>query len=550
MMSLEEKIVMLHKCVIRCGLTERGINMRLNRNQKKNIIYSLVMNMAIFIVLNLLFYSTYESQLDEMVLAALCGVSGIRTSYVLFSNIILGKIWVGLISAIPTINWYFLSLVFSVFLSLFLIAYIILKRSNNKIGITVSFVFIVFLGYECYIFPGSMKTASLLVVTTLMIFVDSIESNIYRCEKIIKRIRKYLIIILAILASLLNFPAFIITAICGVVCVFFYGLFMVGKNDFRGYRQEVVKKEVVKYVVSTTVIIFSIVFFFQIVDIAGYWMTGQMNALKYRSTVIRMYGYGMGDYDEIYEGEYGIDNIEYRAIKNGSFGVSSEDGWQILDDFTKAERGISFAKILKYFKKVPIMLFKYGIFYLYIIMLFMLFFSRITRKKEFIWLEIGLLIWDFFVLYLFGACWNNCMIFSVIVSLLLPLLFVLKDSKEAEYQYLWAYLVMLSIVLYSKFSPGMVFSVSNEDMSERLGELPSAPVNMIDLNAYFKTFSAWDIYMEDILWQENLKISNGAYALVEGFEDKILTKTPSDYAYYEWVYNPNGLDPWKLVFDD
>ena len=75
------------------------------------------------------------------------------------------------------------------------------------------------------------------------------------------------------------------------------------------------------------------------------------------------------------------------------------------------------------------MLFKYGIFYLYIIMLFMLFFSRITRKKELIWLEIGLLICDFFVLYLFGACWNNCMIFSVIMSLLLPLLFVLKDSK-------------------------------------------------------------------------------------------------------------------------
>ena len=37
---------------------------------------------------------------------------------------------------------------------------------------------------------------------------------------------------------------------------------------------------------------------------------------------------------------------------------------------------------------------------------------------------------------------------------------------------------------------------------------------------------------------------------MEGFEDKILTKTPSNYAYYEWVYNPRGLDPWKLVFDD
>lgn len=526
--------------------------MNLNKNQKKNIMHSLILNIAVFIVMNLLFYPTYESQLDEMELAALCGVSGIRTAYVLFSNIMLGKIWVGLFSVIPSVNWYLISLLLSVFLSLFLITYIILKRSNNKIGITVSFVFLLFVGYECYVLPGSMKTASLLVVVMLIIFCDSIESyvNGIKTDKIINRIQKCLIIILACFASLLSFPAFVITVLCGVFPVVFYCIFMLGKKDLQKCKENLIKKEFVKCFVGLTASIFIIVLFSQIVDIAGYWMTGRIEALKYRSTVIRMYGYGMKDYDESYDEKFEIDNEEYNAIKNGSFGISSEEGWQILDDFTKAEQGISFAKFFKYFRTVPIMLFKYGIFYLFIIMLFILFFTRIITKGKFVWLEVGLLLFDFLILYFFNACWNNCMIFIVIMPLLVPQLLALKDSEEVEYQYLWAYLMVLSVVLYPKFSPGMVSSVSYENMSERLTSLPSAPINMIDLNAYFKTFSAWDIYMENILWSENLKISNGAYALIEGFEDKILTETPPDYAYYEWVYNPRGLDPWKLVFDD
>lgn len=526
--------------------------MRLNRDQKKNIRYSLIMNIVIFIVMNLLFYPTFESQLDEMVLAAVCGVSGTRTAYVLFSNIVLGKVWLGLLSVIPTINWYLITLILSVFLSLSLISYIILKRSDNKIGKTVSFVCAVFVGYECYILPGSMKTAAVLTIAMLIIFADSIESHAYgvKGRKIVNRIRKCLIVFLAVFASLLSFPIFSITIMCGSVCLSIYGIFMFGKNSLQRCKVQLMKKEFLKYCTGMAIGIFIIVFFFQIVDIASYRMTGRIDALKYRSTVIRMYGYGMGDYDDSYEGDYGVDNIEYNAIKNGSFGMSGEDGWQILDDFTKAEWRLSFSKILDYFRTVPIMLFKYGIFYLFIIMLFMLSFSRISRKKELVCIEIGLLLFIFLVIYLFNACWNNCMIFMVIMLLCVPLILTMKASKEAEYQYLWAYLVVLSIVLYSKFSPGMVSTVSSENMSERLADIPSEPVNMIDLNAYFKTFSAWKVYSEDILWHENLIISNGAYSLMEGFEDKILTKTPSNYAYYEWVYNPRGLDPWKLVFDD
>lgn len=525
--------------------------MGLNIEQKKYIKSSITMNVVIFIIINLLFYSTYESQIDEMVLAVLCGTVGFRTAYVLYSNVVLGKIWTILLSFFPRINWYMISLTVLVFIALSAISYIAMKRLNNRIGIILSFVFVVFIGYECYILPGSMKTSAVLIVAMFLVFVDGIELYLDRGEgrTITNKMRTGIIVFLAISASLISFTTFLISLINGLVCLGIYGIFKFRKNGLKGSKEEIVKKALIRYTVSLTAGIMAVVLFFLAVDCVSYHVTGQENALKYRSAILHMYGFGMGEYDESYQEEYGIDITEYTTIKSGSFGVTSEEGWRILDKLSK-ERKLSFISFLTYFRTIPIMLFKYRIFYLFIIMLFLLFFTKTERKAELIWVETGLLLFDFLIAYLFNVCWTNDIIFILILPILLPLLLFLKNTEEREYQYLWVYLTVLGIVLYSKFSPEMVSHVSNEDMTAKFADLSNDSINLIDLNAYFNEFSAWKTYDANILQSENLKISNGAYALFDGFADKIIRETPSDETYYEWVFNPKGIDIWKLVFED
>ena len=166
------------------------------------------------------------------------------------------------------------------------------------------------------------------------------------------------------------------------------------------------------------------------------------------------------------------------------------------------------------------------------------------------WTQILLLFSSFLVLYICHAWQNNGIVFVVILPLILPLLLVQKDAPEREYRYLWAYLVVMSVILYGKFSSNMVSGVSTENMSDRFASLGGGQTNMLDLNAYLKSFSSHKNYTRGILTAEHVVISNGAYALMDGFENYIMSSVPSENQKYEWVYNTKEISIWNMVFLD
>lgn len=523
------------------------ITMSTSNNWKKKLIYCAALNYGIYLLMSLLFYSTYECQLDEMRQAAICGVSGTRSAYILYSHVLIGWILKGLASLMPTINWYFAYLSGLVIVALSIISYVIVKRTNNKIGWTVSAVLSCFIGYECYVLPGAMKTVSVLGIAMLLLLADYIETKNFK-----NRRQEGLIVLLAVLGSMVHFSAFLVTLLIG--CVSMAGYYVI--RNAKALRS-IWKKErkadwnVIAYLAAFAVVVIAFIGVFRIVDCLSYRVSGREDAGKYRSAMIRMYGYGMGDYDNRFAEKYGIDSAEYSSIKKGSFGVTGESTWEKLDGLSRERGKLSGTAINSYFKTVPISLFKYGIFYLFVLMMFLILYSPIKEKKLLVWSEIVLLLLSFFVAYLFHACQNNWTVFIIILPLLLPLVLCLKGAEAKEYRYLWAYLAVLSVILYSKFSSGMVSGVSGEDVAKRFSELPAGgQVNLVDLNAYFKSFSAQRIYVKDLMSFQNLKTSNGAYALLEGFDDDVLNAYPSENRKYEWVYNAKEISVWDLVFED
>lgn len=519
--------------------------MKLNKKSIRDIVYALGINYSIYILLHLFFFTTYESQLDIMMQAAVQGVSGTKTASILYSNVILGWIIKGFTIEISFINWYYVYLVFMVIVSLSIISYIMILRTGRKMGTTVSVILASFIGYECYILPGYMKSASVLGMAALVLLADTIGRSALNSKK-----RKWGIIVLIVLCSMVSMSVFMITLLLGIVGLIVYDGSQHGWVFFSWLRKDgKFVKEQVKPLAFIAVGMIAGVILLRGIDVVSYHVRGYENSAKYRSAVIRMYGYGMGDYDPSYTEKYGIDSAEYDSIKKGSFGVTGESTWKTLKKLSKEHEKISFKVVNMYFKSVPLKWFKYGTFYLFLIMLFLLSYAPSRKKKVTVWTQIILLFITFFVLYVCHAWWNNWIVFVAVLPLILPMLLAQKDAPEKEYRYLCAYLVVMSVILYGKFSSGMVSGVSSGDMSEKFVALTTEQKNIIDLNAYLKSYSAQKNYTRGILKANNVVVSNGAYALMEGFEDDVMTAYPSENEKYEWIYNTKDLSIWNMVFE-
>lgn len=520
--------------------------MKLNKRQKKILLFALISNYAIYLCMHLFFYSTYESQLDIMMQSALYGVSGKASAYILYSNVILGWILKALTSVMPSLNWYYMYLSLSVILSLSLISYILVKRADNKIGRTIAFVISCFLGYQGYVLPGAMKTAGVLAVSLLFLFADSYEMSAYK-----KKMRVFVMFTLAVLGSMTQLSAFLLTFLIGSVCLLCYYVIVYSEkeDDIKGAKVFICKKpKDVKRVMALVGGMLAVIVLLYVVDICSYRLSGREMAATYRGTMCRIYGYGLSKYDDNMQTCYGIDEGGYNAVKTGNFAFQNEATLDALRDLAMKSNNISVAKLDQYFKSVPIGLFKYGIFYLFIIMEFMVFYSPTKRKKELVWTEIALLVIITLLEYIFNAWGYNWTAVNTVSVIILPLMLALKDAREAEYQYLWVYLAVFSVILYSKFSAGMVSSVAEDDMQEKFASVDTNKCNMTDLNAYLKRFSSQHYYVPWLLSNGSIRITNGAYYLMDGYADKLLNGI-DDGITYEWMYNPYNLDMWAVLLD-
>ena len=77
-----------------------------------------------------------------------CGVSdsGKPCAYLIFSNIVLGKILMILMGIAPKIAWYTVFHYVMILVSLIVISYIIISRNDNSVGHMIAMIVAVFIG--------------------------------------------------------------------------------------------------------------------------------------------------------------------------------------------------------------------------------------------------------------------------------------------------------------------------------------------------------------------------------------------------------------------
>lgn len=132
-----------------------------------------------FLSLCFVFGSIQYGAIDDFYMAAvLTGAHGHDyNAHLLFVNVLYGNILIPLYKIAPTIGWYYLGEVLSVFLSLFTISFVIIKNLGIKWGSLVALVFVALTSRDLYLVIQFTQCAYILSAAGILLFCSIVAGD-------------------------------------------------------------------------------------------------------------------------------------------------------------------------------------------------------------------------------------------------------------------------------------------------------------------------------------------------------------------------------------
>jgi len=132
-----------------------------------------------FLALCLIFGDLKYGAIDDYFMAAvLTGAHGTDYNpHLLFVNALYGYALLPLYKLFPTIGWYYIGEMFSVFLSLTTISYIIIKKMGKQWGMVIAALFVALFASDFYLVVQFTQCASLLSATGMLVFATALDPS-------------------------------------------------------------------------------------------------------------------------------------------------------------------------------------------------------------------------------------------------------------------------------------------------------------------------------------------------------------------------------------
>lgn len=188
-------------------------------SKRIDLLLSFVIN-VIFLFIYLLCFELIQESNDDLAMSFLAeGVYGEYTGYLVFENVLWGKLIVALNQLIPSIKWYNVLHYVVMFFAFIELTYVFIRKQGRKMGMIVSAVMLVFCGYETYVmFQFSRVTAIGTIAGILMLY--------YALEAAEDKLEKRLCLgagaFLTIWSSMLRFQMFALCVALTLVCLAIY----------------------------------------------------------------------------------------------------------------------------------------------------------------------------------------------------------------------------------------------------------------------------------------------------------------------------------------
>lgn len=149
----------------------------MNRNSKfstQKFIISLLFNIAVLLVALFVFRPFFEENDDSQICMIVEGVFGKREWHTIYVNVILGKLYVLLGSAMPLIRWHVVLQYAFIFIAYVSAMYIL---SKHKRGLYISIAAILATFYEMYVSIQYTKTAAFVCAVGFILLFEYVRNN-------------------------------------------------------------------------------------------------------------------------------------------------------------------------------------------------------------------------------------------------------------------------------------------------------------------------------------------------------------------------------------
>lgn len=538
-----------------------------NSSKKKSSIgFSVGNNVVVLAVFLLTSYPMYTNDLDVMMQAALYGVgNGVQTAHILFSNILIGGFLKLLCAAVPSVAWYTVLQYVVVFLSLTQIGVIFLSKKMNKSGLIIYNILIIFLGYECYMRPSYLKTAALLAASGMYLLWDALKKD--KCHFI----RLLVVIVELVVASMICWRATLISAVFAVFGMLLFTVIqdiaLLGKIRFW------VQLMVVLIVTTASGLLF------KNYDDSQYTDEQYKLAAEYRNSIERIAGFEYIDYTKELASEVGLEKeAHFHCLMNGLYISKDNKALDVIEQLAGMRKDLSGENILKFFRKIPVALFYVGMFYCWLIFFVLVGVSKIGNKKGILGAAVIHLISCTFVVYFMNLWGRQTAEIVVLIPLCIAIFMMSENISFEDKKKVGMYLLIMSIVLYGRYSNYIITYATDMTMEEELdskylydektvskknklsddelvvgvdtnGEEVKYDnrVHLIDLNAFLKRFPAFTIYPSKLCERRPMIVANGAYGMYSGFTSYTNVPSVTEENDFEWVVGSGKV--WKLLIN-
>ncbi len=537
------------------------------------IILALLFNLGVLVVLVLIACPKYSTDIDILMQSILYGIgSWGPETHLIYTNILVGMALKGLLTMAAGVAWYSVMQFVLVFIGLFSMTYVFLRRSSNLTKRLIILFFLCFMGYECYLMPSYIKTTVILSVAAFCMLADALtfgkqlakteekpdENSIENSEErpdespienpvekseaksresLIEgseekpeaapnadpeetpkkekgKVWKVLYVWSAVLfwfGSMISFRIFLVSAVLcvGGILILYLGKKKIKINSFG----------IVAVVIAAAAVVCSQGFDYYRYSSDEVYAVEKENA----QAIEKMYAFGYASYTDEVEEITGLTSKEYSALTSGRF-VSYDDS--VTDNFREVSGigvKVNGQNILKFFRTVPIRMFQYALFFCCVILVALAYLSVSGRKNRRI-LVMPVLLWlaSYLILY-FGNAWSGSVVRLLVLLPICALAMLQYEEIPVRYvRSLAAFTCIFALIMYTSFHSKLVTSVVTDSIEEDyMSRWESDKVYAIDALSYLKQFSIFQVYPERVFDMDNISIVDGIYRDVRGFENHI-----------------------------
>lgn len=497
---------------------------KIKRVMKSYINISIIINICIILVLPLIAYPRYEQNIDIMMQTMLYNIVGQESSsYVLFMNVIFAKFIKILIETFDGVAWYSVIQYIFIFISLTSISCLYLRKEDGKLRRTILSVFLIFVGYECYIRPSYMKTSAILCIAGVFLLSAAIE--VQGKKKIKKIIAIIVSCAMTVLSSMVSWRVFVYTFAISIILILIN----------RVIRKQRIVVTVYFILISIALVLFS--YGLYAVDASTYAKhEDKVYGYEYKNSVEKVVMFGYPEYTNDIGKTMNISEHDYNLAANVFYLCDDDSAMPIVAEIASIRMNITPQNILYFFRTVPINILQNGLFYMVVMMAVFMCWSK-GRKNSLILLVAIVSTISYMVAY-FNYSWNNSYMYFIIwVPIACLLMMQQEQIRNVDYKNMMVWLVVFAVVLYNKFSNMIVTSVEQSDMEEKLYQnvTEDTTVCCVDISNFLKNYSIFERYPEGLLTDNNVVLLDGEYSVYSMFDDYIYSGDWTDETNITWL---------------